>query len=797
MSAEHSHLEWSALCERWAAEVESPLARKRFRGAAPWDHLETDPQRARDRLAEIDALESVVGPGTLPAWGEVEDVAPLLERAERGTALDAEELLTVAVALGAIDQVVSLLGHPSPLRGILERVPATPELTGRLQVSLRREDDGVAVTDAASTALAEARASLGTRRRELLSRAQRLVKEGPWRDRLADEFWTDRLGRVVLPVRTDRHERAQGILHGSSSTGRTLFVEPFDLVELNNDVRGAMVAIRAEERRVLAELTAAVGEAAAGARTGLEALVRLDEIRARWRLGRAMGAHTPRLVAPEDVDVLILPGVRHPLMALDGTNPVPNHVEVPVAGALIISGPNAGGKTVALKCVGLCVLMARAGLRLPTASPATVPLFRRVATDVGDDQSIHSGLSTFTAHLEHLREGVEAATRDGRGTLMLVDEVAAGTDPEQGAALAEALLLELVELGATCAVSTHFARLKLLSDRDARFVNASVGMDASGIRPTYRLHRGRPGASSALIVAERVGFPLAVIRRARALLDAPEHQVEALLEQLELQREQLQVTRQQLEEERASLGRERDDLAVRERNRESGAHGKKMAALREARLELVELQETIRRRRKSLDADTRASVNRDFKALENRVVGHREPEPTPNGTPPESVQVGDVVLVASVDKRGEVESVRGTRALVRVAGLRMTVRHAELRAVPSRATTAPRSAPAPLRNLESDPRRHFGSDARAVEERIDNVVDIRGERAEDALPRVEAFLAESLERHDVVVVRHGFGSGALRRAVRAHLTGLPHVVQHRGGLSPEGGDAVTVVWVRA
>ena len=480
-----------------------------------------DDLRALEVVLELardcDGVAHTIG----PLLSVVLDVVPLLERAQRSSPLDVEELCAVHDLTVAADEVASMFeASAARLEDIVEVRRGDRDKVGALRSSLgplRPPGDLRAVldralergaeprlADTASPLLGELRRRVHGTRQSLTSAADRLVRTPDVARALADTYWTDRQGRVVLPVRSDAFSRAgshgtvSGIIHGSSKTGATLFVEPQALVEAGNAWREAMVAVRAEERRILAALSAKVGEVAPSLIESLDQLVWLDRLHARLEVSRLLGGVEPKVFEPQPAapadQRLDVEAARHPLMALAGLDVVPNDLRVDRGGALIITGPNAGGKTVALKTLGLCVLMAQAGLRLPTGVPASIPLFRHVVTDVGDDQSIAGGLSTFSAHMGHVRDALERAAEDGAVTLVLLDEVAVGTDPEQGAALAEALLRELVERGATLVITTHYERLKLLASEDPeRFFNAAVGFDFEAMRPTFTVRMGGAG----------------------------------------------------------------------------------------------------------------------------------------------------------------------------------------------------------------------------------------------------------------------------------------------------------------
>lgn len=878
------HLGWPLLCERFAEHLRTPMAEAAL--ADELAHALGEPEapapapfefavltrshelpavrlrlREQDGLAALLAMqatalrEATVGaPLTLAdALAATRDVADAALRASRGSTLTPTELLGVLRLAQAVGLVVDLHAAAAAERGYSDdpgvhaiglRVAALSpqrELAAALARSVAPDgpDGEPWIVDGATPALHRARQRARDLKASLMKAASRLVKQQGVAEVLQDAFYTEREGRIVLPVRADAFSRRgslTGIIHDSSATGQTLYVEPQALMEDNNALREAQVQAAAEERRVLEQLSRQVGAAAEALRTNQQQIVAIDAIHARLRFAEAYAGVAPQLgraaSGTEDLEDsgsegdpkedpsggearrFELLAARHPLMVLDGVDVVPNDIALEVGAALVISGPNAGGKTVALKTLGLCALMAQAGLRLPTRRPARLPLLRAIVTDVGDDQSIQANLSTFSAHMHHVRAALQAAGREGAGTLVLLDEIAVGTDPEQGAALAEAILLELTAAGATVVTTTHYERLKLLAQRfPRRFVNASVGFDLEKLAPTFRLLLGVPGPSSALAVARRLGLPEDVLAAAEALIDDQALRVDRLLQEVVAERDRLIATRQQLEQERASLARRAQDIARREaaalehaKSRKQKAYDAAAAELRALHVEVEGLRKALRRAEKAGEAETALSAAREgLQGGRGRLAEQREPPPKAPGQPPAQLEPGERVKVVSLDKEGEVLSIRDGKAVVQIEALKTTVPIADLRSLrpPERARTkVRRDVAAPIRSwsppekIESTAARHFGDDPVQVEVGIDNSVDVRGTRADEALRAVDRFLDEALQKdREVVVVIHGHGTGALRKVVREHLAEQPFVTRTRPGLAREGGEGVTVVWI--
>jgi len=834
-------LGWGEVATELARRLSSPWTRTSATDGGAGFAASTDPDAVRCRLAELDGLqarrEALVEAGRRGGWlsqalRDVVDIAEPLARVRRGGVLDPFELVDIARVLGAavvahelVAGVESVAADDPDATGVRALVAAlaglapNAALADRLARSLDLDGEEPALADSASPALAKARAHARSAKQELAAAAQRLITRSDMADALADRFWTERQGRVVLPVKAGSLSRGRGgsgvagIIHGSSTSGQTFFVEPTALIEDNNRLRHAQAAARVEEQRVLASLSTAVREDADALEASMVAMGRLDRIAARLALSESFGGLAPRVSDPSDPDAppLRLPAARHPGMLIAGAEVVPNDLGIGIGHGLVISGPNAGGKTVALKTMGLCVLMACTGLRLPTSAPADVPLYRRVVTDVGDGQSIAANLSTFTAHLRHVQHALAAAQEDARGTLVLLDEVAVGTEPEQGAALAEAILTRLVGQGATVVATTHYERLKLLATRkdvEGGFTNAAVGFDLAQLRPTFEVRIGLPGSSSALAVARRIGLADAVLEHAQSLMDDTRLAVDVLLAELEAERVALANARHAIEEERAELHRHGARLDARERGEEEGEAKRRARAHKAATARLGELEAEIRQRRRELrqarlspapdgqapaaDASARAFAGRAREGIK----GQAPARPKPEGKKPDVVAVGDRVFVVSLEAEGDVVSIKGDRIAVQLPRFKTTVKRADLRGR-RRPEPEPASRPATKRRAPSRATRHFGHDAQPMNPGHDDAVDLRGHRADEAVTMMEVFLDRAVaEDRDVVMLRHGHGSGALRKVVREALPRLRHVAQHRPGLPAEGGDAVTVVWIR-
>ncbi len=794
-------LEWFELLERIARRAAGDAAARRLRELSPAAEIEDARQRCR---VVADALELSQADAPLPG-AKVEEMAPLLARLRRGAVAGADELASLRTVLRT---AASLRAYAARQReqhpALAAAIGSAPELDEFLKELEHALDESGAVADRASPGLAAARQRVASLRRELSTRIDRLISR--YSEVLRDNYYAERDGRYVLPVRADAHRRVPGIVLGSSASGGTLYVEPQEITELGNRLGVAEAEAEREEARVLARLCDAAAAQADELSRAYEACLAADQLSAiaRWA-AEAEGV----VVAPEMDAGIDLREMRHPLLIGSGLDEVvPNDIRLSPGSGLVISGPNAGGKTVALKCLGLAAWMARAGLPLPAAPGSRVGWFDNVLTDVGDDQSLARSLSTFSAHIEKLARFVEHANPR---TLVLLDEVAAGTDPEEGSALAVAVLEKLVQRGATVAVTTHYERLKELPVDDDHFVNASVGFDFGAMKPTFKLELGVPGASSALAVAARHGMPPDVIQRAEQLMPEHARRREELVAELEAEQRALEQARREAEAEarrQKQLGTEVETELARQREqdrRRAEQQARELTAeVQRARAELR--QARARLKQAGLDKqqvrDAERSVSR---AAQQIAIGGRLVEvadaPRHAAKPEQPLAIEELVAgarvyVPGIDAIAEVLA-PPAKGQVRVAAgaLKLSVPVASL----ERAAKPKKPKPkAPGRTPEKDDR---GGATAVRGEHVpvrteDNTLDLRGQRVDEALDRVDAFVDRLLaEGEPAGFVLHGHGTGALKSAVRQHLGGSRYVARSRAADPEDGGDAFTVLWI--
>jgi DNA mismatch repair protein MutS2 len=824
-----SDLAWPELLEQLARRAATVRGAEACRALALLEH----PAEARERIASVAEVRELGALGTAMSFGGLEDIRDQVSRADKGGELSGPELHAVGQSVaGAARLRRHLIGNAGPAPRLAAMAHAIQELSHVHGPILDSVDDGGRLHDHASGALGPLRRRVAELGEQLARRARTLVDDPGYAGLLSDRFYTQREERYVLPVRADARGRVKGIVHGASQSGQTVFVEPEELVDLNNRLKLAETEVADEERRILAELTSYVREAAAEIELGQTTCVALDLLHAAGRLADDLEATAPEL---DGGGRLELPRARHPLMALSPRTCVPSDLALAPGATLVISGPNAGGKTVALKTAGLCALMARSGLHLPCAPGARIPFYRQVLSDIGDDQSLERNLSSFSAHLTRVRELLAVADAQ---TLVLLDEMAVGTEPEQGAALAQAVLEALAARGAQVMVTTHYERLKALAAGteaskaepagDPRFVNASVGFDLTRLAPTFELHIGLPGSSGALLLARRLGLPAEVQTRAEALMGAGRASLDGIMVALAEERRKVEAERRALDQERraTALARREAEAAHGEADRRvrelrKGAHDEVVAELRRARDDLSRARKLARQ----LERDGRI-VTADAGSLIAAAAATVQQLAPPPGAPggqaigDTPVVAGLTVLVPSLNQRGQVVSApeRG-KVTVQIGALKTMMAVSDLRLPGPEAAKAPpavaRRRPAPdpatartrqalagrsaeqkLAHGASPAELEPGNDLAPARTR-DATCDLRGERVDDALGALDRFIDDALlAEREVIFVIHGHGTGALRQAVRQHLKSHASVEQSRAGGPREGGDGITIAWLR-
>lgn len=739
--------------------------------------------------------------------GGARDCREQLDLASHGGVLAPVDLLDIKSTLIAgrtLVRTIERLAESYPL--LAERAALMPLPIGLIDAITRAISDRGEVLDSASARLALIRRDLRVVHERLLAKMQRMVSDSSIAQYLQEALVTQRDGRYVLPLRADFKGRVRGVIHDQSSSGATLFIEPLSVVEMNNQYRELQLEERDEERRILQALSGTIGESSHEILALIDMIAELDLVLAKAKYALEIGGIAPilhdfpkkRRQLAGDLhhpgSTVNLLGARHPLLDPDTVVPVDVVLDHDTF-ILVITGPNTGGKTVTLKTVGLLALMAQSGLHLPVETGSAISVFDQIFADIGDEQSIEQSLSTFSGHITNIIRILEDADRY---SLVILDELGAGTDPQEGAALARSLLTHLLERGITTLVTTHHPELKTYAHGTSGVTNASVEFDLESLKPTYHLTIGLPGRSNALAIAERLGMPDVIVSAARSEIDPTELRAENLLDEIHRQRdlayqarEDAERLRQEIEEKRLDLARrleqiEDERLAILETARKQAE-----TQIKELEKQLDELRRALSRARQPLDAvqvveQKTAELNEDHQEPVERLP--LEDEDIILDRP---IRLGDKVRLRSLNTKGLVTSLGEDELEIQVGSLRVRTRYGEVEAI--------ESDPRNVHEEEAEPRSSAGMSDSGMNAPSPGIeLDLRGQRADDALEQLERYLdAAYLAGLPFVRIIHGKGTGKLRQAVRQALRNNPHVKRFEAGGDREGGDGVTVAKLKS
>ena len=775
-------LEFPAVRARLADLTSFPPSRRLAEALEP----SSEPAIVARGLDETDEARSLLETRPGVGIGGAHDIGPSIERAARGGRLDPVAFIELADTLDAVARLSTALAEER--RPLLREVGRDLHESPALRSTLGRSFDPAGeLLDTASPRLGGLRGAVRVAYDRLRRRLDSLVGS-ELGSALQEPIVTLRNGRYVVPVKAEARSRVKGIVHDSSGSGQTLFVEPLVVVELGNAWREAQLAEQEEIGRILDELSALVAANATVLRETLAALARFDLWVAKAQLGAEMDA--TRAATADGWEVTLL-SARHP--GLTG-RVIPIDVRLGDGyTALVVTGPNTGGKTVTLRTLGLLAAMHQAGLHVPAAPGSRLPVFRDLFADIGDEQSIAQSLSTFSGHLRSI---IRIVAEAGEGTLILLDELGAGTDPTEGSALAQALLDHFIRAGALVAATTHYAELKAYAHTTPGARNAAVEFDLDTLSPTYRLTIGLPGRSQAFAIAERLGLPEAIVGAARDLLTESQRSFEATLEALRTSEgeavvaldrahaAELRATDAQraAEDERRQARRQRDETV--------------QAAREEAERIISALRDEVAATRRALERDTVTAQAIDAALARAESTVDRFPAAAAPTTKAAAVpvertwQVGDRVRSASGGWEGRIAALSrgGRRATLDAGGMRVAVDIADLEPALGDSQQAPRAATGAAATSNAAALRL--DRARSVASSL----DLRGARVDEALDALGRYLDDaSLAGLGRVTIVHGLGTGALRDAVRAEAGSHPLVTSIRAGGRGEGGDGATIV----
>lgn len=759
---------------------------------------ETDIGKVKESLKKTeDAFELSVKFGTPPFYS-FKDVRGSLQRAQSGSSLTLRELLDICSMLkqirGLTDYHVSCGDVTTVLDPLFEELSPNKWLEDKIQNAILTEDE---IADTASAELANIRrkiAQAGVRIRESLDK---MVRSADVQKSLMDNIVTVRDGRYVLPVKAEYKGNVRGIVHASSATGSTLFIEPEAVVEANNDIRVLQGREQEEIERIIAELSSDCASCAETMKRDYFTCAELNLYFAKSNLGAKMRATVPEI---SDDGILELKKARHPLIDPEKVVPVDISVGRDYS-TLIVTGPNTGGKTVLLKTAGLLTAMAMCGMMVPAGDGTKISVFRHILVDIGDMQSIEQSLSTFSSHMSNVVQILKTADES---SLILIDELGSGTDPVEGAALAVSIIEALMKKGSRIFVTTHYQELKLFAIERENVENASCEFDVKTLQPTYRLIIGSPGKSNAFSISSKLGIPREIIDEAKSLVSDDNRRFEEVVAQLEASRRaldrqntELARLRKEAEEKEQALEKEREEFEARKDDEFEKARTQAMRIVENCRMQsekLLDELSDIRKERNKEAFDKRSSA---AKSMSRSSLDKMYDEANPvrkrelkEYKPPRPYKRGDNVIVADIGKRGilasDPDSSGNVFVQVGIMKTKTNISHLRL-AEEDKVTVENKKKPSASRVSK------VGVSGK-TERKSSLELDIRGCAIDEGIHEVDRFIDNAVMLNaGIVTIIHGKGTGLLRQGIQRHLRSHPSVKSFRNGVFGEGEDGVTVV----
>ena len=739
---------------------------------------------ARWLLEETDAAFVAMAKFGAPSFYGMKNVTNPLRRAQAGGGLGLRELLDIAGTLRTIRGLTQWWGKSESVRtaltGRFEVLAPNKYLEEKIFTCILNEEE---VADNASPALANIRRKIRAASQRVRDQLDKLIRSPSHQKHLQESIVTQRGGRYVVPVKAEFRGEVPGLVHDTSASGATVFVEPMSVVEANNEIRVLRSDEQEEISRILLELSGEAGSFADSIIESYNYAVQLDLIFAKAQVAYRMKAVVPQV--GEDGRI-VLHAARHPLIPKDKV--VPTDITLGVSfDTLIITGPNTGGKTVALKTIGLLTLMAMCGLMIPAGEGSQISVFRHILADIGDEQSIEQSLSTFSSHMVNIIHIFQVADAS---SLILLDELGAGTDPVEGAALAQSIIQELRGRGGRLACTTHYAELKAYAIQTPGVENGSCEFDVATLRPTYRLLIGVPGKSNAFAITQRLGMDTVIVDRARELVSRESNAFEQVVGRLEEDRRKMEDELRRLRES-AAKAQQSAEQAERLKEEAESQFKKEVDRARQEAAQIVqktrqradalvnELEDLRRQKNKQLSAEQKARLRSGLKELENSSDPVRERRDD-NYVLPRPLVVGDEVLIYDIDKDATVlEEPKDGMVLVQAGIIKTRVPLSNLRLMSKRQMKKKNPTRTVTKNISTP--------------EVASSLDLRGQTVEEALMEVDSFLDRASRMHlSQVTIIHGKGTGALRAAVQQHLRRCAQVKSFRLGTYGEGESGVTI-----
>ena len=786
-------LEYPKIIEMLRQQAGCVMAKERIAELAPY----TDIRKIREALQETsEASRAIVAKGNAPL-GQIYDIGPALHFSRKGGTLTMRQLLQVLYNIRVASNMVTWFKSDLPelpiLMGMAEVLATFPRLADNIDRCIISEDE---MADSASPELRNIRRGIVRQNEAIRNRLGQIISSSDNKTFLQDAIVTMRDGRYVVPVKAEHRGRIPGIVHDQSSTGATIFIEPQVIVNLNNELRELELAEKAEIERILAELSGAVAEHFHDLVNNQKLLTEMDFIFAKGKLSVMMEADAPTM---NESGLVNLKQARHPLIEKKKVVPINVAVGGPEYTTLVVTGPNTGGKTVTLKTTGLLAMMAQSGLHIPALPSSQLPVFQKIYADIGDEQSIEQSLSTFSSHMKNIVEVVE---KTGDDTLVLLDELGAGTDPTEGAALAIAVLERLRFAGATTIATTHYTELKKYALSTKGVENASMEFNVETLSPTYKLSIGIPGKSNAFEISKKLGLPEEIIDRASALIERGDIEFEDVISAIEADKKQAEAERDEaialrvaMEKQKAELERQQKLLEKQKKEIIANAREEARIMLREAKDTAAEVQKELKElakldslgeRTKRFDKSRKKLKEKEDKYAERKTIREVNND---NPVSAADLKVGDRVKLLTLDQNGEILSLPDEKGnlMIQVGIMKMSANLKDLMLIND--GTKKKKVPQPKSSSGK-----YGSMYKEKAMNISVSCNVQGQNLEDACMNVEKYLDDAyMAGLKEVTVIHGRGEGILKDGIRNMLRRNKLVASYRKGGYNEGGEGVTIV----
>ena len=786
-------LEYPKIIEMLRQQAGSAMAKEIIADFVP----HTDIRLVRTALQETSEASGAIMAKGNPPLGQIYDIGPALHFSRKGGTLTMRQLLQVLYNIRVASNMVTWFRSDLPelpiLMGMAEVIATFPRLADNIDRCIISEDE---MADNASPELRSIRRNMVRQNEAIRNRLGQIIASSDNKTFLQDAIVTMRDGRYVVPVKAEHRGKIAGIVHDQSSTGATIFIEPQVIVNLNNELRELELAEKAEMERILAELSSNVAEHFHDLVNNQKLLTEMDVIFAKGKLSVQMEADAPNM---NESGLVNLKQARHPL--IDRKKVVP--INVSVGGTdystLMVTGPNTGGKTVTLKTVGLLAMMAQSGLHIPALPSSQMPVFQQIYADIGDEQSIEQSLSTFSSHMKNIVEVVE---KTGDHTLVLLDELGAGTDPTEGAALAIAILERLRCAGATTIATTHYTELKKYALSTKGVENASMEFNVETLSPTYKLSIGIPGKSNAFEISKKLGLPEEIIERASRLIERGDIEFEDVISAIEEDKKRAEAERDEaialrisMEKQKAELERQQKALEKEKKEIIAKAREEARLMLREAKDTAAEVQKELKQlakmdslgeRTKHFDKSRKKLKEKEDKYAERKVIREVNNE---NPVSAADLKVGDRVKLLTLDQNGEILSLPDDKGnlMIQVGIMKMTVNLKDLMLIND--GTKKKKIPQPKTGSG-----RYGTMYKEKAMNISVNCNVQGQNLEDACMNVEKYLDDAyMAGLKEVTIIHGRGEGILKDGIRNMLRRNKLAASYRKGGYNEGGEGVTIV----